>query len=81
MSAAKLQVTARGPRLDAEVAAAAIDADPALDGIAYSIIEEDEARGLWRLDLVGSGARPRIRRRVLSVDLRQQLLDPVLPGN
>ena len=51
MSAAKLQVTARGPRLDAEVAAAAIDADPALDGIAYSIIEEDEARGLWRLDL------------------------------
>jgi ribosomal protein L11 methyltransferase len=51
MSAAKLQVTARGPRLDAEAAAAAIDADPALEGVAYSIIEEDEARGLWRLDL------------------------------
>ena len=51
MSAVKLQVIARGPRLDAEVAAAAIDADPALDRIAYSIIEEDEARGLWRLDL------------------------------
>jgi len=51
MSAVKLQVTARGPRLDAESAAVAIDADPALDGVAYSIIEEDEARGLWRLDL------------------------------
>jgi ribosomal protein L11 methyltransferase len=51
MSAVKLQVTARGPRLDAEAAAAAIDADPALDSVAYSVIEEDEARGLWRLDL------------------------------
>ena len=51
MSAVKLQVTARGPRIAAEAAAAAIDADSTLESIAYSIIEEDEARGLWRLDL------------------------------
>ena len=49
--AAKLQVTARGPRLDAEAAAAAIDLDPALESTAYSIIEEDEAARIWRLDL------------------------------
>lgn len=51
MNSAKLQITARGPRLDAQAAAAAIDADPALESTAYSIIEEDEARELWRLDL------------------------------
>ncbi|HTX50105.1 MAG TPA: 50S ribosomal protein L11 methyltransferase, partial [Caulobacteraceae bacterium] len=51
MSAQALQITARGPRADAEAAAAAIDADPALEGASYSIIEEDETRELWRIDL------------------------------
>jgi ribosomal protein L11 methyltransferase len=51
MSGANLQITARGPRLVAEAAAAAIDADPALEAVAYSILEEDEARAIWRLDL------------------------------
>ena len=51
MSDVKLQVIARGPRFDAEAAAAALDADPALDSIAYSIVEEDDARAIWRLDL------------------------------
>ena len=46
-----LQITARGPRAEAEAAAAAIDADPRLEASAYSILEEDEAKGLWRLDL------------------------------
>ena len=44
------QITARGPRADAEASAAAIDTDVALEGATYSIIEEDEARGLWRID-------------------------------
>jgi ribosomal protein L11 methyltransferase len=45
-----LQIIARGPRADAEAAAAAIDIDPALEGAAYSILEEDEAAGRWRID-------------------------------
>ena len=50
MPDANLQITARGPRADAEAAAAAIDADPVLEASAYAILEEDEARGLWRID-------------------------------
>jgi len=50
MSETALQIVARGPRAGAEAAAAAIDADPALEGATYSILEEDEARGLWRID-------------------------------
>ena len=44
------QIIARGPKADAEAAAAAIDVDPRLEASAYSILEEDEARGLWRID-------------------------------
>jgi ribosomal protein L11 methyltransferase len=51
MTDVNLQITARGPRADAEAAAAAIDADPRLEASAYSILEEDEARGIWRLDI------------------------------
>jgi ribosomal protein L11 methyltransferase len=50
MSDANLQITARGARADAEAAAAAIDADPRLEAAAYSILEEDETRGVWRID-------------------------------
>ncbi len=46
-----LQITARGPRAEAEAAAAAIDADPRLEASAYAILEEDEARDLWRIDV------------------------------
>ena len=35
-----VQIIARGPRADAETAAAAIDADPALEGATYSLLEE-----------------------------------------
>jgi ribosomal protein L11 methyltransferase len=51
MSDVNLQITARGPRAEAEAAAAAIDADPRLEACAYSILEEDEARNVWRLDI------------------------------
>jgi ribosomal protein L11 methyltransferase len=51
MTGQTLQITARGPRADAEAAATAIDADPALESATYAILEEDEARGLWRIDL------------------------------
>src|SRR5579872_1446117 len=51
MSRAALQITARGPRAAAESAAAAIDADPALEAAAYAILEEDESRDAWRIDL------------------------------
>lgn len=44
------QIIARGPRQDAEAAALAIDADPGLEGATYSILEEDEDRGVWRID-------------------------------
>jgi ribosomal protein L11 methyltransferase len=50
MSDVNLQITARGPRAEAEAAADAIDADPRLEASAYSILEEDEARGVWRID-------------------------------
>ena len=44
MSDVNLQITARGPRVEAEAAAAAIDVDPILEGATYAILEEDEAR-------------------------------------
>ena len=44
------QIIARGPRADAEAAAEAIDADIALEGATYSILEEDEDRDVWRID-------------------------------
>lgn len=51
-----VQVVARGPRAAAEGAAAAFDADPRLEAIAYALLEEDEARGRWRLDVYPQGS-------------------------
>ena len=45
-----VQIVARGPRAVAEAAAAAMDRDPALESVTYSIIEEDEDRDVWRID-------------------------------
>jgi ribosomal protein L11 methyltransferase len=45
-----VQIIARGPRAEAEAAARAIDADPVLEAATYSILEEDEDRGVWRID-------------------------------
>jgi ribosomal protein L11 methyltransferase len=50
MSQDAVQIIARGPRLVAEAAAVAIDADPTLEGATYSILEEDEDRDVWRID-------------------------------
>jgi len=44
------QIIARGPRAEAEAAALIIDADVMLEGATYSILEEDEDKGLWRID-------------------------------
>jgi ribosomal protein L11 methyltransferase len=44
------QIVARGPRAAAEAAAAKVDADPMLEGATYSILEEDEDKGIWRID-------------------------------
>jgi ribosomal protein L11 methyltransferase len=45
-----VQIVARGPRAIAEAAAEAMEADPALEGATFSIIEEDEDAGIWRID-------------------------------
>ena len=45
-----VQIIARGPRADAEAAARALDSDPLLEGATYSILEEDEDKGIWRID-------------------------------
>ena len=50
MSDPAVQIIARGPRRVAETAAEALDADAMLEGLTYSILEEDEDRGLWRID-------------------------------
>ena len=44
------QIVARGPRAEAETAADAIDNHPGLEGATYSILEEDEDKGVWRID-------------------------------
>ena len=45
-----VQIIARGPRAVAEAAAADLDADPGLEGVTYSILEEDEDHDIWRID-------------------------------
>lgn len=50
MSHTAVQIIARGLRAFAEAAAEAIDADVLLEGATYSILEEDEDKGIWRID-------------------------------
>ena len=50
MTDVPLQIIARGPRRTAEAAAGAMDSDPRLESVTYSIIEEDEDKGVWRID-------------------------------
>jgi ribosomal protein L11 methyltransferase len=45
-----LQIIAKGPRAVAEAAAEVVDADLALEGATYSILEEDEDNDIWRID-------------------------------
>ncbi|WP_292229284.1 50S ribosomal protein L11 methyltransferase, partial [Brevundimonas sp.] len=50
MSESAVQIIARGARAAAESAAEAVDADVLLEGATYSILEEDEDKGTWRID-------------------------------
>lgn len=50
MTQSAVQVTARGGREAAESAAALIDEAPNLEEATYSILEEDEDKGIWRID-------------------------------
>lgn len=50
MSDEAFQIIARGPRADAEAAAAAIEVDPATEALTFSILEEDEDHDVWRID-------------------------------
>src|SRR5690349_5433399 len=50
MSDEAVQITARGPRADAEAAAAALEAEPAAEALTFSILEEDEDHDVWRID-------------------------------
>ncbi|THD81154.1 MAG: 50S ribosomal protein L11 methyltransferase [Phenylobacterium sp.] len=50
MTEPAVQIVARGPRAEAEAAAAALDAEPATEALTYSILEEDEAHDVWRID-------------------------------
>ncbi|WP_293681171.1 50S ribosomal protein L11 methyltransferase [uncultured Phenylobacterium sp.] len=50
MSDEAVQITARGPRAEAEAAAAALEAEPATEALTFSILEEDEDRDVWRID-------------------------------
>lgn len=50
MSESAVQIIARGPRAVAETAALALDENPLLEGATYSILEEDEDKGIWRID-------------------------------
>lgn len=50
MSESAVQIIARGPRAVAETAASALDENVLLEGATYSILEEDEDKGVWRID-------------------------------
>ncbi len=50
MSESAVQIIARGPRAVAETAALALDGNVLLEGATYSILEEDEDKGIWRID-------------------------------
>jgi ribosomal protein L11 methyltransferase len=50
MSTSPEQIIARGSHKSAHAGAAAIDNDARLESATYSILEEDEARGVWRID-------------------------------
>jgi ribosomal protein L11 methyltransferase len=50
MSDEAVQITARGPRAQAEAAAAALEAEPDTEALTFSILEEDEDHDVWRID-------------------------------
>jgi len=59
MSDEAVQIIARGPRREAEAAAAALEAEPATEALTYSILEEDEDHDVWRIDAFPTEAEER----------------------
>ena len=55
-SDAAVQTTARGPRAVAEACALELDEHPATETLTYSILEEDEAHDVWRIDAFPTSA-------------------------
>jgi ribosomal protein L11 methyltransferase len=78
MTDQSVQIIARGPRAEAEAAASAIDGNIDLEGVSYSIIEEDESRASWRIDAYPTSGEEAER---LSLHLRHyaQLIVKVEP--
>lgn len=64
MSAA-VQITAKGPQEAVWAASTALGEQPALEGATHSLIEEDEARAVWRLDAYPASAGEATAVRVL----------------
>ena len=56
MSDAAVQIISRGSRAICEAAAQALDVDPVLEGVTYSIIEEHEFKDAWRIDAFPTSA-------------------------
>ena len=81
MSESAVQIIARGPRAVAEAAAVSVDNDPMLEGATYSILEEDEDKGLWRIDAFptsseeGQGIAARLREHAGLTVLVEKLAD------
>ncbi len=66
MASKAIQLTARGPAASVRAAYAALEADPALESAAVSLFEQDEARGIWRIDAwpADAGEEGLLRRRL-----------------
>jgi ribosomal protein L11 methyltransferase len=62
---AAVQITAKGPQEAVWAASAALDEQPALEGATHSLIEEDEARAIWRLDAYPASADEAMAMRAL----------------
>lgn len=77
MSESAVQIISRGKREVAEAAAQAIDADLMLEGATYSILEEDEDAGVWRIDAypVSRTEADRLRSVLAGFDLTTQVED------
>ena len=68
MSYTPLQIVAHGARAETEAAAEAMDADVLLEGATYSILEEDEDRGIWRIDAFPTTAEEADRMQAVLAD-------------
>ena len=74
-----VQIIARGPVREVEAAFSVLQADPFLEATALSLFAEDEARGLWRIDVwPADAAEARAVRRRLGVFTSVSVVTEVL---